>query len=239
MIIRILLALMVLYALFWFVTQVQSKPPAQRRRYYTTLLLSALAAALILLAVTGRVHWIGALIGALLPVLRNALPLVLKMLPFLQAQRKAQAASKGNADGNFSVVDTTTLQMRMDHDSSTLSGKVKQGPFAGLALDAMELNELQQLLEYCRQVDKDSVELLLNYLRHRFGDNWEQPQAPPSGGEMSREQALAVLGLQPGASREQIIEAHRKLMQKLHPDRGGNDYLASQINRAKDILLGN
>ena len=54
---------------------------------------------------------------------------------------------------------------------------------------------------------------------------------------MNRAQALSVLGLQAGASKDDIIAAHRKLMQKIHPDRGGNDFLASQINDAKDILL--
>jgi len=55
---------------------------------------------------------------------------------------------------------------------------------------------------------------------------------------MGRADALAALGLNEGATRDEVVAAHRKLIQKLHPDRGGNDFLAAQINLARDVLLG-
>ncbi|HEY4136402.1 MAG TPA: DnaJ domain-containing protein [Alphaproteobacteria bacterium] len=64
----------------------------------------------------------------------------------------------------------------------------------------------------------------------------QQRPRPPGG--MSRADAYAVLGLTPGADEAAIREAHRRLMARVHPDKGGSDYLAAQINRARDVLLG-
>lgn len=54
---------------------------------------------------------------------------------------------------------------------------------------------------------------------------------------MSETEALEILGLHKGATRDDVVQAHRRLMQKMHPDRGGSDYLARKINLARDFLL--
>ncbi len=56
---------------------------------------------------------------------------------------------------------------------------------------------------------------------------------------MSSEDALEILGLATGASKSEVLHAHKRLIHKLHPDKGGSTYLASQLNNARDILLKN
>ena len=71
------------------------------------------------------------------------------------------------------------------------------------------------------------------------GDAGGSRDVPPGRrGAMSRAEALKVLGLEAGATEDQIRSAHRRLILQIHPDKGGTSYLAAKINEAKDVLLG-
>jgi hypothetical protein len=151
-------------------------------------------------------------------------------------------AGSQRSSGQTSRVRSQFLDMTLEHDSGGLSGRIVAGPYAGRALDEFDLS---QLLEMVSGFDAESVALLESYLDRRF-PAWRQDaqgnatggqRRPPPSGKMTDEEAYQILGLQPGAGRDEIGRAHRALMKKLHPDQGGSTYLAARVNEAKDTLL--
>jgi hypothetical protein len=149
------------------------------------------------------------------------------------------------APGNVSRVRTATIEMELDHDSGNMDGVVLVGALAGRRLDSLDESLLTGLHRECRASDPDSVRLLEAYFDRRFPRWRENAQGygdPRAGGEtpsgpMTEQEAYQVLGLEPGASLDEIRQAHRTLMKKLHPDQGGSTYLAARVNQAKEILL--
>ena len=79
---------------------------------------------------------------------------------------------------------------------------------------------------------------LFTAFRQRQGAHHGGSAGRAQAGAMSRREALKVLGLGANASRQEIIDAHRRLMAKNHPDKGGSNYIAQQLNEAKRTLLG-
>ncbi len=147
------------------------------------------------------------------------------------------------APGQTSTVTTDTLDMQLDHSTGEMRGRVLKGFFAGRDLDRMRPVELAHLWQDCRFADPQSASLIEAYL-DRLHPTWREDMAraeaeSPKGpdGRMARSEALEILGLREGATAEDIREAHKKLMLKLHPDRGGSTYLAAKINEAKDVAL--
>ena len=144
--------------------------------------------------------------------------------------------------GQVSRVRSAFLEMELDHDTGAMNGRLLAGRLAGASLDALDLPTLVALLG---EIDEESRSLLAAYLDRRSPRWREDAQSgaaageggPTRSGKMTEEEAYQILGLQPGASAEEIGRAHRVLMKKLHPDQGGSTYLAARVNQAKDILL--
>jgi hypothetical protein len=123
-----------------------------------------------------------------------------------------------------------------------MQGRILAGPYEGTTLDALNVPTLVRL---AGAIDEESRALLVAYLDRR-SPGWREHAddgaamgsgVPPRSGPMTEQEAYQVLGLEPGASADDIARAHRSLMKKLHPDQGGSTYLAARVNQAKDVLL--
>lgn len=205
------------------------------------------------LIVAGYLLWGGrqAFAALLIPTL---IPLFLR---YRALWRRIKAAS-GPTPGQTSEINTRFLKMILDHDSGVMTGRVLAGRYEGHSLDDLSLDDLIDLWRECQAEDAQSASVLEAYLDRNQGDAWRQTagagaressqgasgggysagQGAPTGNGMDRQEAYNILGLEPGASNQDIHEAHRRLLQKVHPDHGGSNYLAAKINQAKDLLLG-
>lgn len=146
------------------------------------------------------------------------------------------------SSGQKSRVATGLLSMELDHDSGTMDGDVLAGPSKGRRLSQLDETELRAFHMLCTGSADQSRALLEAWLdrsKPEWRAAWGQGGAAgkSASGPMSKDEALAVLGLKSGATADDIRAAHRRLMKDFHPDKGGSDYLASKINAAKDTLL--
>ena len=230
---------------------------AQRSQRFRQLAVAAavvLVSVLLLLTATGRLHWLAALAAGALPFLRGLAGLIAG--PLISNFLRNRLFSRGSAPLGMapgrpdpgpppkdSTVATRELRMTLDHETGAMEGEILTGGSAGQRLSDLDLPDLKTV--FGELADEDSRQLLSAYLDRRFpgwsddapdGDADSRTSTATSS-QMDTEQALAVLGLDAGASKSDIIEAHRRLMQKLHPDRGGTDYLAATLNLAKKVLI--
>jgi len=231
----------------WFVNA-DPKALAKAVKWIAGVLVLAIIAALV---ATGRVGWAVMALPALLPWLARARAVHRAAKNF---SRMSAGMTGGGGTGRTSEVRTRFLRMTLDHDTGAMNGEVIDGRHAGHPLDDLSLADLLDLLNICHLHDVQSAQVLETYLDRAHPDWRERVQAAgPGGGAddaggagagaaapggMSREEAYRVLGLEPGASDEEIKAAHHRLIANLHPDKGGSTYLAAKINQAKDVLLG-
>lgn len=219
--------------------------PKQRRQLAYIVAIGLAAAVLLLLLLTGRIHFLAAVVAAAIPFAKK-LPSLLRYIPLFRYLKQRAGASKQS--GAVSTVETSLLRMTMEHVSGNISGEVLVGEFKGRQLSELSSSQLFQLYQLAANRYADAVPVFDAFLQRHIGVDWRKNAAefgyqfdelniPAHNSEMDTSQALQILGLPEGATKKEVLDAHRKLMQKLHPDRGGSNYLAAQVNMAKDVLL--
>lgn len=186
--------------------------------------------------------------GVAFAVTRNiGVAIFVAMLAYTYLSRSGWFAGSGRkSPGRISTVRTPYLEMSLDHDSGSMVGRVLQGSFAGRNLAEMALPDLYAFLAETRGADPQGTQLLEAYL-DRVAPGWAESDAERASGSrtngssaaMSLSEAYLVLGLSPGATRDDVQAAHRNLMKRFHPDQGGSTYIASKLNEAKTVLLKN
>jgi hypothetical protein len=240
-----------LLLLLGFVVRVfVSADPRQVMLIGRWLLVGLVAGVVVYLALTGRLSLVIGAAVLLLPFLGR----------ILRGLNLGRAFSTGGAGGGESQLETKSLKMSLDHQTGDLDGEVLLGAYTGRRLSDLTLDELADLLRLCATVDSASVALLEAFLDQRWPD-WRVDTAASGatgeggsggddaagstagtadagGGTMTAEQARRILGLDAGASEDDIRAAYHRLIALVHPDRGGSGFLAAQVNRARDILLG-
>ncbi len=230
----ILLALVVLVAVAlgvaWFL---RARPSTLARLLRTVLVVLGVIG-------TGGLLIFGLrFLPGLLPELSGLAGIVVAALIARAARRRSSGGFSSPGAGQRTEVRTALLQAWIDHGTGDVGGTVLSGRFVGRVLESLADGELLDFHAECA-ADPDSLKVLEAYLDRRLGADWRTARQPPPSGSrtgMSRDEALAVLGLAEGATPDEIRAAHRRLIQRMHPDVGGSADLAARINQAKDVLL--
>ena len=239
---------------------------AQGRPGRVKIALVGLGLVLLALALTGRAPAVFVFVGALLTQAMRFAPLLVRLAPSLRQWLGNGSlpgggpfgGDAGAPPGRVSQVRTRTLLMRLDQGTGEMTGTVLAGPFEGRALAELSDDELGELHEACRHEDPEALRLLEAWLVRERGESWRPNDSAAGGGPadggsggagnraadrdpgdpIGAAEAREILGVGEGATREEIVAAHRSLMTRLHPDKGGSNWLASRVNEAKRVLLG-
>lgn len=239
LLIRLIIAAIVIALCWYAIAKYRRDTPERRKKLRTHYIVVGVALFLILLTVTGRASWLGAALGGLLVLAQRLIPLAIKFLPVMSF-----FGNKSFIPSGIPTVKTKYLRIEVDYLSGEIKGKIIAGPHEGYFVKQLSQSQIDELRNYYQTNDRESYDLLLSYLnysqqRQAGGSGFQHREAPTTSvSDMSVSEAQQILGVDQNASKQDIISAHKKLIQKFHPDRGGNDYLAAKINLAKDVLVG-
>jgi hypothetical protein len=222
---------------------------AQTKKVGATAGALAFVAILLLLTITGKLYILAALGTGLVLFAKRLLPF-LRYFPFLKGLYQKAKVKRSASSPQHSTIETSLLNMTLDHESGDVDGELLATDNRGKYLSELSLAELVSLYSLAEKQYPDSIEVLAAYLDRKYGSDWheaansgdysgdsEQKSQARDSVEMTAIDAYAVLGLNDDATDDEVIAAHRKLMLKLHPDRGGSNYLAAKINQAKNLLV--
>ena len=241
------LSLLLLFKLVWN----NKKTPINKK--LVLIATSVLGVVLLLASFRGVLHPAAAAGTLVLPFLRRAIGL-LSFLPLWNMFSRGgnpfgtwsganafQSFGAANDDQTGTSAKTSELEMHLDHESGNIEGHVLVGDYANKSIDALDDTEIADL--YHSLKEPESKRLLEAYIaRHRpnLGSQThsEEEQSTTDSG-MSIQRAADILGVSTSATKKEVKQAHRRLIQHLHPDQGGSSYLAAEINEARKVLLDN
>jgi DnaJ domain len=225
-----LVSTLVFGAIVWWFAVGPGRKAGDQLSPLTRKLVGAVAGgAGIMLALKGRIDFAIVLISLSAWLLGFRLPAALD--PIGRARR--------------SEIRTPMLKVTIDLSSGEIEAEVLAGTLAGQVLSRLAPQQLMMLARDLAAHDPQGLSLVAQDLDRRVPGWRQHVQFDPAAGqgsaagmgEMRDEEAYQVLGLEAGASEEAIRAAHRALIARFHPDRGGSTYLAALVNRAKDIAL--
>ena len=218
----LLAAAVALLILWWFGRNALRRYPAVTQRLVRQVAGYVALAAAALLLVRGRIE-LAVLVGV------GALWLLEGTSGLTRRMRNVRA--------RYDPRRLTGATIRFD---AAGEGVALVGPFAGQPLGRIPLPGLLALFGR----DARTARRLEAYLDRRHpgwrvdaeADPHARSRRAPNPGAMSEQEAYEILGLERGASLEQVRTAHRTLMKRLHPDQGGTAEQAARVNAARDRL---
>jgi len=227
---RIILLVGLIFIVWYWWSTVKGLPAERKRPFLWRSAFWAVLSISVILVVSGRMHWVGAGLAALIPLGKTFLAFGFRALPILRLLGRFKTSP--------SQFKTKSLNVTINFSNSQMDGEVLIGDLAGKKLSELSDEQLESIATELKDIDRESYALLYAY-RMRRGNAGQQNEDgfnAESFNGLSESEAYEVLGLDQTASKEEVIKAHKRLVQRLHPDRGGSDYLAAKINAAKDRL---
>ena len=228
---KLLILAAAVFGYFWLKSWYFNLKKEDRKKATWNLAVGALIAVMLFAFLTGRMHWAGLAFALVLGATKFLVSNAIRFAPmFMSVARKH----------NFSTpeIHTRYLNVKLHLGQKVvLEGNVIDGPHAGKNLNQLKNDELLELANFYKDKCKRSYYLILVLLQNAGNQHQYQHQSVEDTSSISRNEAIQILGLDANFSDEDVKLAHRRLIQKLHPDKGGNAWLASRINLAKDTLL--